>query len=613
NLARKMEDIKTNEVLGFRTAGSDAEIQTGDMLYQEMIDIGLQGVTKDEFTLDTWTFEQAKMYFTDGEGERHEFELGGYQTNFNTFGEQEFELVYANKGTAADYENLDVEGKLVLVDINQRDEWWINYPALQAHLKGAAAIIAVQDGGYSEISDEALNTQDFCGPDDAPAFSMSKKDANVLKNILVNEESVTVTFDALSEVSFDGTSYNVFGTIPGKDSDSMILLSAHMDSYYTGFQDDNAAIGIMMGIAKAIVESGYQPEKTLVFTALAAEEWGVSNTRYDWSTGAYNQIFRVRPEWVGKVVANINFELPAYECESVDYIRSVYEYNTFLSNLIKTVPVVEGVYEDGIAVVSPTQTWSDDFSFAIAGVPAMRNEFSGDFMSEIYHSQFDTAETYNELAYLFHHQLYTSIVLAYDQLAVAPMNFETRLEALEQSINTQIMNQYDIDTEELLAGITSTKEVAAKLYKQVEEINHTYQNTLISGNKDEAAKLYEASKNLNAQLLEIFKFCEDEFVRLTWEDENIFPHEKAQLNIENINKSIEALTEGDVVSAIDDYLYQVDNNWYAYDFDEEVFNYFTNYVLDQPADRLMWGAGRVQGHENLFETIKSLQDKYEEE
>ena len=52
--------------------------------------------------------------------------------------------MYLGKGTEADYEGKDVTGKLVLVDINQRDEWWINYPVYQAHLKGAAAVIAVQ-------------------------------------------------------------------------------------------------------------------------------------------------------------------------------------------------------------------------------------------------------------------------------------------------------------------------------------------------------------------------------------------------------------------------------------------------------------------------------------
>ena len=34
----------------------------------------------------------------------------------------------------------------VLVDINQRDEWWISYPVYQAHLMGARALIAGQWG-----------------------------------------------------------------------------------------------------------------------------------------------------------------------------------------------------------------------------------------------------------------------------------------------------------------------------------------------------------------------------------------------------------------------------------------------------------------------------------
>ena len=55
NLALKLEDIRSNEKLGYRTAGSEAELATGDMLKAEMERIGLQNVTKDEFTLDTWT------------------------------------------------------------------------------------------------------------------------------------------------------------------------------------------------------------------------------------------------------------------------------------------------------------------------------------------------------------------------------------------------------------------------------------------------------------------------------------------------------------------------------------------------------------------------------
>ena len=179
--AKSLEQFKTNEKLGFRTAGSVAEIETGEHIGEEMKKIGLVEVTKDEFKVDTWEFEKADLTFTDTNGEEHLAVLGAYQVNFDTEGVKELEVVYAGKGTAADLEGLDIEGKLVLVDINQREEWWVNYPAYQAHVKGAAAVITVQEAGYGEVDPDALNAQDICGPDDAPAFSMSQTDANGIK------------------------------------------------------------------------------------------------------------------------------------------------------------------------------------------------------------------------------------------------------------------------------------------------------------------------------------------------------------------------------------------------------------------------------------------------
>ena len=169
-LAKKLEDIRSNEALGYRTAGSEAELRTGDMLKAEMEAIGLSDVTKDAFTLDTWTFETAQLTYPTADGSEITAELGGYQTDFSTGGSQAYTIIDGGQGTEADLEGLDVTGKLVLIDINQRENWWINYPAYEAHLHGAAAVIAAQDGGYAEVSDDALNAQDVCGPADAPAF-----------------------------------------------------------------------------------------------------------------------------------------------------------------------------------------------------------------------------------------------------------------------------------------------------------------------------------------------------------------------------------------------------------------------------------------------------------
>lgn len=613
---KSLEEFKTNEKLGYRTAGSEAELKTGEKIAEEMKKIGLTEVTKDEFTLDTWEFEKADLTFVDENGEEHLAVLGAYQVNFDTNGVKDLEIVYGGKGTADDLANLDVEGKLVLVDINQREEWWINYPAYQAHLKGAAAVIAVQEAGYAETDEDALNAQDVCGPDDAPAFSMSQTDANQLKKALESSENgtMTVKFDAKSTVKMDGKSYNYYGKIIGKDPESYIILSAHYDSYFTGFQDDHAAIGLMMGVAKGLVDSGYQPEKTIIFNALAAEEWGVSNSRYDWSTGAYNQIFNIHPEWVGKAFANMNFELPAYEHTTQDEIRSVYELDNYLTEFAKNVPSVDGVYNDGISVVSPLRTWSDDFSFGIAGVPALRNDFQdSDFMRTHYHSQFDNEDTYNAEAFKFHLNLYGLLSMHYDQTAVVPLDFTTRLTEMKKVIDADAYEQADVSSEQLVAEIDKAIALAEEVNAKVAKVNDEYFAALTEEDTEAAHKLYEDSRELNSGLLAAFKYAEDQFVRLTWEDVQIFPHEHSQHNITNLALAIDALNEGDVTTAIDEYLWAIDNNWYAYDFDKEVFDYFTDYVLEAPKEKLMWGEGRIVGHEDLFNPINSLIEKSEQE
>ena len=574
-LARRMEKEKTNPVLGYRTAGSAAETATGDMLYREMKAIGLTDVTRDTFSLDGWEFEKAVLKFTDDDGQEHTFQMGGYQTNFETDGFEDYELVYLGKGTAADYEGINVKGKLVMVEINQRDEWWISFPVYQAYLRGAAALIAVQANGYGEIAESALNAQDIAGPDFAPAFSLSQADARILKRSLRNkisacEDNTTdsedthntleqdaallrrfslkVSLDARSRVIPDTTAGNITGKIQGTETDSMILLSAHYDSYFDGFQDDNAAVAMMLGIARALIKGGYKPAHTLVFCAMAAEEWGIIDSKYDWSTGAYNQVFRVHPDWQGKVIADLNFELPAHAHNRQDAIRCTYEYADFIRQFTDSLTVPKEAYPDGITVLSPIETWSDDFSMAIAGIPSTVNDFSaGPFMQNYYHSQYDNQDVYQEAVYQFHHECYLKLIMAIDRLVLPPMNFSNTMNAVAESIHENALS-----------------------------------------------------------------FAQDYLIRLNWQDEVIFPQEAASKNIRQLEKASRALSEGNITDALKA-LYRVDNNMYAFLFDEEVYYHFTEYILHQPKDRLMWGAGRIMHHENLYGIVQKLKQRMEEE
>lgn len=599
NLAKQMEAYRTNPVLGYRPAGSKAEFETGEMLKSYMEDLGLSNVRKDEIKVDGWEFEKAVLAYADAAGERQEVQLGAYQTDFVTKGAETFQVVYVGKGGEKDYADKDVTGKIVLAEINQRDEWWINFPVYQAHEKGAKALIAVQIGGYGQVDEKALNAQDIAGPPEAAAFSMSFEDSEKLKACLDEKGEITVTLDASSRVMRDVSTYNILGEIPGRRSDRMILLSAHYDSYFSGFQDDNTAVAMMLGIARAFIKMGYQPENTWVFCAMAAEEWGIADSKYDWSTGAYAEVFNVHPEWAGKVIGDFNFELPALSNGNLDGICCTYEYKDFFEDTLKILPALSPAYPEGVLVSAPIETWSDDFSVAISGIPSMVNEFSaGSFMTTHYHSQYDSDAYYNEAAYRFHHELYGLLLMHLDSQSVAPLNFAEVFEQASASLDVLMCQKSGSRVTALLNLLGQTEEVAEEVYDRIYDIN-------------EAGVDSEQCREAENILLKVFKMAQDKYVRLTWEDAVVFPQEAAQNNLRYLKKAIRALKRKipDAEAAFEA-LYEIDNNAYAFQFSKQVYERFTDYVLDQNSDRLQWGRGRIVHHENLYDLVAQLMDKY---
>lgn len=610
-LAKKMEKICSNPILGYRTAGSPAELATGDMLAEEMKHIGFPKVYKDAIQVDAWEFRKAELLFSDSNGKQQMIQLGAYQTQFMTDGPKCFPLVYAGKGTKSDYNALDVAGKLVLIDINQRDEWWINYPVYQAHLKGAAAVIAVQTGGYGEVDDAALNAQDISGPCDAPAFSISRTDADQLKALLKEHSEIIVSLDAFSQVKPNQTTYNIIGEIPGRHPERRIMLSAHYDSYFDGFQDDNTAIAMMLNIGKTLLEIGYQPENTLTFCAMAAEEWGVSDSPFDWSTGAFEQVFTVHPEWRGNVIADLNFELPALAHGTRARIRSTWEYVPYLESFLEDLPALTSAYPEETRVTAPIETWSDDFSIAISGIPSMVNDFTGgSFMETNYHSQFDNDEFYDEDVYRMHHELFGLLLMAIDKTAVVPLSFSSVLEKAAQKLESDWYVPCSAAGDELLASLRESAEIAASVYSKVKNLNLAYVQAQKEGTTAKAEQIFAQSRSLEHILLDAFLKEQDTFVRIDWHGNVLFPHGILQDHLRLLSGALKNLREGKISAALRK-LYEMDNNAYAFSFEKAVYEHFTENALHQPAERLKWGCGRIIGHDNLFDVVTSLLAKYE--
>ena len=335
----------------------------------------------------------------------------------------------------------------------------------------------------------------------------------------------------------------------------------------------------------------------------------MAGSKYDWSAGAYEQVFSACPGWQGQVIADLNFELPAHAHGRKDGVRCTYEYVDFLEDFLSRVQVDGQAYPDGVEVVYPIQTWSDDFSMAIAGIPSMVNDFSsGEFMETHYHSQYDNEDFYQEPVYRFHHELYGRLVLALDQTAVAPLDFRRLFEAVKESVDPGVCAGTGADQKELFAAIDRAAGLGGDLYGIIKDKNRCYREMLRSGREEEAGRFAASCRELNRALLGAFRKEQDYFVRLNWQDEVLFPQEAVQNNLKCVSKAIECLGTGDVRGALEA-VYGIDNNRYAFLFDREVFCYFTEYVLNQPACRPKWGAGRIVRHENLFGLVTGLKDK----
>lgn len=611
-----------NSELGGRTAGSDAEHAAADYLVQTMEEIGLSDVEKVAADCDRWQFNGAS-FTVDGVS----YPVYSYATASTPAEGITAEVVYVGKGTMWDYEGLDVTGKIVLIDIDQRNDWWITYPMLEAQHQGAAAILAANVGGFSQIADDALNCQDICGPTAIPTLSIGLSDSQEIQEKLA-AGPVTATLVVDNEVNVgDGTTYNIMGRIPGKSSDHQILVGGHYDVHFKGFQDDNCAVGLVLAMAKAMIDSGYQPENDLVFCLHGAEEWGSSYTQYDWTVGAWEMINRVHPDWVGKTLAFLNFELPAYEFDTYTSSYSAPEMYAMLDYFVNEYPYSpepEGCFEDGVLTEGyQTYTYSDDFSYYAAGVPSTVNGFLLQkdmetvfpFYEEIYHSQYDTPETYNEAVMNFNIRYYGALAMYIDQTPALYLDFTAQYDRILASLDEELLTRVGVDMDAYHTALESLKETAQAMSEDICSVNEAYAEARNAQDTAKMEELWNRGRELTAQNLTAFAYAQKHLLGLMYE-RPIVPHEAPQENITLCENIISCLEEGQVATAVDEYAWTVNNvlEWYAMYFSPEVIAIQDDMLWGESnADNLYWGTGKSFAKADVDQATRSLYTRYEEE
>ena len=251
------------------------------------------------------------------------------------------DIVFVGYGVVApeygwnDYEGLDVKGKTVVILVNDpgyatKDSALFNgfamtyygrwtYKYEEAARQGAAAALIVHETGPAGYPWEVV-TGSWSGPQfdlvsaDGNAgrctvegwisktaaralFEMGGLDLDVLTKAALETDFRAVPLNAKASLTLknevvQSESRNVIATIPGKTNpDEYVVYMAHWDHFgkdpnlegdqiYNGAVDNATGTGALLVLARAFKQMETPPDRTMVFLAITAEEFGLLGSRY---------------------------------------------------------------------------------------------------------------------------------------------------------------------------------------------------------------------------------------------------------------------------------------------------------------------------------------------
>ncbi len=579
--------------LGWRTAGSDAEHRCADFLAEEMENIGLTDVEKIPTTVDKFQLNGTSFTI---EGTDISLTPAAYQCTGTGEEGLTAELVDVGTGFDADYEGIDVTGKIVIAQVDQWNESWIDGYIRQAYEKGAAALISYSNSGYGELNEDTANVQDICCADLIPTVAISYNQA---QDVLDAVKNGNTTANLMVDADFapgEGTTYNVVGYIKGKSSDQQIIISGHYDKYWYGFQDDCAAIGMDFTIAKAMIDSGYVPENDIAVVAHGAEEWGATDAQFDWTTGAWGMIDNEKPEWAQKTIAMLNCEMPAFETEDKTLrVACVPEFGTLSKKLISESGLVAAAGLELDVEPVDASNMEDGVSYRWHGVPYFINGFLGDkFMCQRYHTTEDSKDTWSEDAMLGNLYWYGAYAIYIDKTPALELDMTQTCDRLQKNLNKTVAKEAGVDVKAYKAALKEMRTAAEKYNKKIEKINTAYEEAAAAGEDTDAIRA--EGKELNKTTLATFAQIQKDFMESSAEDV-AYGHPTINSNAEVLEAAVtalenEELTNDDETGALD-VLYGL-NGGLEYDYylfgkesaDYTVKQYDQQYIS---TDKTFWG------------------------
>jgi N-acetylated-alpha-linked acidic dipeptidase len=555
--------------LGYRLAGTPSDNRAARYIADKLRATGLKNVHLEKVPVDVWDVRGASVTVGDTEYTCSQFAgVPGVDAPITA------DVVYLGNGLAADYDGVDVKGKIVLVD-SAMDSFWFNLQGAEAARHGAAAVVLTSN--YSDPDPEYPSFPWYSWASDALGGNDGEYDTLKAEIAAAAPAAVEATFASHVNITMaddGGFGYNVVATLPGSSHNGQkVIMDAHHDAHLRPGMDDTGAVSNTLAMAKAMTLSGFKPKRDIVFLFDTAEEFGYTNSWYDWSIGAWHFITKAHPGWAGKIAAMWSIELMAREDATLNF-NTAPELATWLDTNAAKAAQPGGLLPNGYALETPQNTWQNGWSFQGKGVPSFEVSAGGDQYDLMYHSTYEVASELDWDYMASIDKFFFRLFKTMDH-GVLPYDFAARGADLKATV----------DSGDLQAAGVSAKaaDELAGLAKAIEKRGATW-------NARRAKVPAKYRNGFNQALLELARQSLIGYQALDAWDYSCYPHQQTMWDIENMDAALVHLRHDPLEAdqAIED-LTSVGVNWYASVFSPSVVNYdLTRH--DPDYNRVTWGA-----------------------
>ncbi len=583
----------------FRTCGSDAEREGAAFLAAEMANIGLQNIAIEPFPTQAYETRGASVQILSPTVSEEMLASGYTGIDGTGTGGLTGEVIYVGLGRMQDYDALkaagkSVVGKIVLIDVSEEEMYWLQWPHEEARVQGAIGMV-VHWLEYGGIEDSVV-THDAETKTAPTAVSVSNKNFARIK-AMAETSTVTVKIVNDSTQSLTGTSQNVIGYIPGTTrSDELVVIADHYDTHWYGASDDGSGVARLMGIAKALVDSDYQPARTLAFVATGCEEWGWTDTEYDWAIGAYHLIHNQHPEWAGKTVGYFNLEGGGTIDNTSVALSGMPEMENFRKSLLRpidsyfnsTAPYMS-YYVPGVAWTQLPSTWADQFSLGIHGIGIMNvgSRRARPPLQSAYHTQMDQMSRISAESLAMSIIANGVVAMRLDRSDVPPYNFAKWAKHLNGLLEGPTLSQNGIDTSAFYTARDRFEREGKSTWNRIN------------------GRGFEDIETATDMLLDTQKLVASELITVGGYVESMYPHQHDQNDIWVLGEVIPLLNAGNIDFALL-YLTWVYGMYEGINVSPEVYQEVVINRRDPTRDDLFWATDRLAVYTDLYSEYFSL-------